>query len=125
MSKFKHTTYFNVLSQVKKEHTSFQNFFLNSNYVQSNIYRNAIQLSCIYIYNMLSAAHHLAITRYHGLSMNQKNLCFVQFSLKLNSMINSKQNLFWSVGERGNESKNFDTTSSLDFSLWSLTNCLI
>lgn len=37
-------------------------FFLNSNSVQSNIYRNVIQLPCVYVHNMLSANQHLAIT---------------------------------------------------------------
>lgn len=38
-------------------------FFLNSNSVQSNIYRNVIQRPCVYVHNMLSASDHLAIAR--------------------------------------------------------------
>lgn len=69
-----HTLNASTLPAEKTAHLFPKLFFLNSNSVQSNIYRNVIQLPRVYVHNMLSVSQHLAVTCYYGLSMDQKDL---------------------------------------------------
>lgn len=110
-----------TLPAEKTAHLFPKLFFLNSNSVESNIYRNVIQLPHVYVHNMLSASHHLTKTPYYGLSMDQKDLSSTFYFKEHNHQLIKP--FLECRGKREWEQEFL--YNSFTFYLWSLTNCFI